>query len=538
MLERGTLLSAVTGGTRADWSKYEDLQLHRGYPIADEPRALILCTFRRYILDNGFKHEKIALAELTPDNLCNFQQSLYTHLLEQRYPIPVTVEHVFFWMKQNVDDLESIRRLVLECFQEREAETVEELKTKLETFLVDPISEESPPTAIDSLHEGLAKCYSLPIFHLIKKWSMEHALDIDTVVEYFGERYMKSLVSCGFFKLFDTIQELLIWVKHTDEPLNFSKTLVSARTAQKCLVNRLSSLMDDETRLFYALTPNPPSTFDVCTVVDKLLRKRTGIYFLSRRDQLISDLIHGYVFDYAKWGREFISACMTDASFSLQSSCCWESLHSDLYHSLRIDAVNNYLLKNDINSYEDCLLFFKFFNKWLIENESLPKTTLKRLRDDSDSDSDSVKRLKSDDKPALPSQIYPDGSFTQPHYSGIGIYFGEGDSRNVSEAVSTSSAMYAEMVAIEEALKIVAAGSGSVEIFTDSLFTINFVYGIREPSGLTAQYVYRLRKLMGTCKGRVTLSHVKGHSGNKGNDEAHKLAWEGRKKGMREGDSD
>lgn len=133
------------------------------------------------------------------------------------------------------------------------------------------------------------------------------------------------------------------------------------------------------------------------------------------------------------------------------------------------------------------------------------------------------------------TQVYTDASFaggelTHEYHTGIGVWFGEDDPRNVSKTVKATSSLEGELMAICEALRLLNKEGGieRYEICTDSLSSIGFLNRHCVPKSYV---VLKLVDWFDFHKHSVRLTHVKGHSGLKGNIMAHKLAKQGRLKG-------
>ena len=163
--------------------------------------------------------------------------------------------------------------------------------------------------------------------------------------------------------------------------------------------------------------------------------------------------------------------------------------------------------------------------------------------------SDSRKRKRSIDSTS-PLQIYTDGSClfngTKRARAGFGVYFGPGDSRNISSRLENQDQTNnrAELMAIIKALEIIQDHQGRVEIHSDSQYcsqgVTSWIYNWKLNGWKTAAKApvknkdlwMMLDRLYCTNprKERVAFVWIKGHSGNKGNDEADKLANEGARK--------
>lgn len=147
--------------------------------------------------------------------------------------------------------------------------------------------------------------------------------------------------------------------------------------------------------------------------------------------------------------------------------------------------------------------------------------------------------------------IYTDGSSLRNGAAGaragVGVYFGPGDTKNVSEALSGTrqTNQRAELTAILRALEI-APRHRDVTIYTDSRYAIDCVtdwYKNWKRNGwLTANkkqvenrdLVQDVRAKMEERRGlgrETNFFWVKGHNGDRGNVEADRLAVEGARHG-------
>lgn len=152
------------------------------------------------------------------------------------------------------------------------------------------------------------------------------------------------------------------------------------------------------------------------------------------------------------------------------------------------------------------------------------------------------------------THVYTDGSSRGNGQTGAkagyGVYYGDGDSRNVSERLSLSSAQTnqrAELTAINHALRTAATSGESkdIHIHTDSRYSKSALTewgdkweqtGYKGSSGKTVtnkDLVMEGRHLMRQVKdqgGSVKISHVKAHNTNHGNNMADELAVKGANK--------
>lgn len=147
-------------------------------------------------------------------------------------------------------------------------------------------------------------------------------------------------------------------------------------------------------------------------------------------------------------------------------------------------------------------------------------------------------RLKDDKSDFL--KVYTDGSCInngkEGSKGGIGIYFGDGDSRNVSKSLEYDKVTnnVAELSALNEALDILVEYDSDTIIYTDSKYVILCCtsYGRKQsvknwiddiPNKNLVKLVYN--KFI--SKENIRLEYVRGHNNCHGNDMADKLAREG-----------
>jgi ribonuclease HI len=134
-------------------------------------------------------------------------------------------------------------------------------------------------------------------------------------------------------------------------------------------------------------------------------------------------------------------------------------------------------------------------------------------------------------------KVYTDGSCINNgkkcSKGGIGIYFGDGDSRNVSKKLECDKVTnnVAELSALNEALDILEECDSDIIIYTDSKYVILCCtsYGKKQsvknwiediPNKDLVKLVYN--KFL--SKKNVKLEYVRGHNNNYGNEMADKLA--------------
>ncbi|KAJ2170981.1 hypothetical protein GGF45_005120 [Coemansia sp. RSA 551] len=142
--------------------------------------------------------------------------------------------------------------------------------------------------------------------------------------------------------------------------------------------------------------------------------------------------------------------------------------------------------------------------------------------------------------------VYTDGACSsngrQGSQAGIGVWYGNGDSRNVSRPLAGShhTNQRAELAAMNEAIR----GSNPnqpLTIHSDSSYGIQAMTnwgskweqnGYRTSSGgevKNQDLIREGRDLMSSRNAPVSFQHVSGHSGSYGNDQADSLANQGKR---------
>ncbi|CAG8658468.1 36103_t:CDS:2, partial [Racocetra persica] len=113
--------------------------------------------------------------------------------------------------------------------------------------------------------------------------------------------------------------------------------------------------------------------------------------------------------------------------------------------------------------------------------------------------------------------------------AGIGVFFADNNNRNLSERLpgEIQTNNRAKLYAVIRALEIVDEQQDII-INTDSMYVINS-YNNETPKQNT-DLVFRLNDLIKKRKDKTYFNHVKGHSGNYGNEQADRLAYLGLKK--------
>ncbi len=119
--------------------------------------------------------------------------------------------------------------------------------------------------------------------------------------------------------------------------------------------------------------------------------------------------------------------------------------------------------------------------------------------------------------------IYTDGATQYKNgqrISGIGVYFGDDDERNVSKLVNTYDNNECELLAVIEALTIVQNKNYYINIYTDSRLIVDGMTGICSKNKFNFKKLEQLVSLFID----VQFFYVKGHSGIEGNEKADALS--------------
>ena len=145
--------------------------------------------------------------------------------------------------------------------------------------------------------------------------------------------------------------------------------------------------------------------------------------------------------------------------------------------------------------------------------------------------------------------VYTDGAASKNGQkgarAGYGVFWGVNDPRNEGGPLEgeKQTNQRGELTAVLRALEQSEKGTKSLEIRTDSQYTINCIEnwsikwvknGWKGSSGKPVDnrdLVERILKLKNARPGKVFLTYVAGHSGDFGNDNADRLAVEGAKQG-------
>lgn len=144
-------------------------------------------------------------------------------------------------------------------------------------------------------------------------------------------------------------------------------------------------------------------------------------------------------------------------------------------------------------------------------------------------------------------KIYTDGSFMnrKPQIAGYGVYFANVDIDDISEpfTVGTLTNQRAELYAIYKGIQTVIKKCNfeKLTVFTDSMYSINsitnwihswkkngWVSSSKKPVA-NKDIIKKIDNYTSNSKykNKIDFKHVKGHSGNKGNDKADELATSG-----------
>lgn len=169
------------------------------------------------------------------------------------------------------------------------------------------------------------------------------------------------------------------------------------------------------------------------------------------------------------------------------------------------------------------------------------QNNLKRQREDNLGDEQSNKLSQ----PIGDIIVYTDGASskngTEHAVAGFGVFWGDGDDRNVSEPLEgeRQTNQRAELMAIIKALEQSQNMKESLEIRTDSQYSIKAVTiwyhswvknGWRTGNGQSVQnedLIKRVLQLKKSRAGETYFSYVPGHKGVYGNEMADKLAVKG-----------
>lgn len=121
--------------------------------------------------------------------------------------------------------------------------------------------------------------------------------------------------------------------------------------------------------------------------------------------------------------------------------------------------------------------------------------------------------------------VYVDGSYKNTcGLAGVGVYFGEGDSRNLAEALpgDVQTNNRAELYAVIRTMQIVPLEQNLI-IYSDSTYTIDIMNNTCNPrQNLDLVQVAQSLKALRT--GSFSIGKVPAHSGVDGNEAADKLA--------------
>ncbi|KAJ2412390.1 hypothetical protein H4218_005834 [Coemansia sp. IMI 209128] len=143
--------------------------------------------------------------------------------------------------------------------------------------------------------------------------------------------------------------------------------------------------------------------------------------------------------------------------------------------------------------------------------------------------------------------VYTDGASAnngkRSARAGVGVYFGTGDPRNISEPLAgpRQTNQRAELMAVLQAIEAVASSGATktLVICTDSMYTINCVsvwhYKWANSGWVNSQgqqvnnqdLIRGILDRMKAYRGSIQFIHVRGHSGIHGNEQADLLAVRG-----------
>lgn len=170
------------------------------------------------------------------------------------------------------------------------------------------------------------------------------------------------------------------------------------------------------------------------------------------------------------------------------------------------------------------------------------KTSLKTTRKQTSRSFEDIARAVIGER--INANVYTDGACSSNGSTnakgGIGVFFGEGDFRNISEPQPCPpyTNNRSELIAIERVFEYIISNENitkelysSVTIHTDSMYSINSISG-KTNIVQNVELIMRIRqKLANSSKIiPVELKYIAGHRGNYGNVQADKLATDGAKK--------
>ena len=121
--------------------------------------------------------------------------------------------------------------------------------------------------------------------------------------------------------------------------------------------------------------------------------------------------------------------------------------------------------------------------------------------------------------------IYVDGSSYydgSKRLSGIGVFFGDNDKRNISRLINGTNNNESEIIACIEGLKVIQGKNYYVNIYTDSRLVVDGMNGICSLTKFSDLFS-ELKELSNSFVS-INWIHVNGHSGVYGNEKADELS--------------
>lgn len=131
--------------------------------------------------------------------------------------------------------------------------------------------------------------------------------------------------------------------------------------------------------------------------------------------------------------------------------------------------------------------------------------------------------------PSVEAKAYTDGSGTTKNKeSGIGVYIEDGGQRLlIAENVGLGTNNRAELLAVWRAVRQFECADKLIHIYSDSAYAIGACTESWQPNA-NANLIRCMREDLAWREGHVFIEHVRGHSGNEGNEIADRLARVGR----------
>lgn len=121
--------------------------------------------------------------------------------------------------------------------------------------------------------------------------------------------------------------------------------------------------------------------------------------------------------------------------------------------------------------------------------------------------------------------VYADGSSYyngSERLSGIGVFFGDNDERNISKLIDGTNNNESEIIACIEALKVIQGKKYYVNMYTDSKLVVDGMNGLCSLTKFSDLFL-ELKELSNFFV-NINWIHVAGHSGIYGNEKADELS--------------